>query len=174
MRGSEWRPSFVEKWLMVCVPVVASIGMLGLALRAAGTISGERERQTLDSLLTSDLEAKDILLGKLFGCFWGMRKVGIVLAVTLALGTLTGGVLPPFTALVLLALFAHAAFAVSLGMYCSLLSRTTLRATIATVSVLLVFTLGHWFVLLVVTTLCHVFGNPGLADNLAEFHAYGL
>jgi ABC-type transport system involved in multi-copper enzyme maturation permease subunit len=165
---------FVNEWLKICVSVVAGVGMIGLALRAAGAISSERERQTLDSLLTSDLTAKDILVGKVFGCIWGMRKVGIVLGVMLALGVLTGGILPPFLLLVLLALFAHAAFAVCLGMYCSLVSRTSLRATVATVSVLLAFTIGHWLVLLVVTTLCHVFGVPQLAANLRDFHLYGL
>ena len=35
-------------------------------------------------------------------------------------------------------------------------------------------TLGHWLVLLVVTTLCHLLGIQGVASGLADFHAHGL
>jgi hypothetical protein len=103
-----------------------------------------------------------------------MKNVGIVLTIMIAAGMLTGGVLPPFVPLLLLALGAQAAFAVSLGMYCSLVSKTTLRATVATVCVLLAVTLGHWLVLLVVTTLCHLVGRPEVASGLAAFHTHGL
>src|SRR5262249_27034257 len=43
---------------LVCVMLV------GIALRAAGSLSSERERQTLDSLLTTPLENRTILVAK--------------------------------------------------------------------------------------------------------------
>jgi ABC-type transport system involved in multi-copper enzyme maturation permease subunit len=148
--------------------------MLGLALRAAGVFTGERERQTMDSLLTSDLTDDEIISGKLRGCLWSMRNAGTILGVMLALGILTGGLFPLFLFGVAMALAAHAAFAVNLGMYCSLVSRSTMRATLATVSIFLAVTLGHWIVYLVVTTLCHMAGSPDMASTLGEFHLYGL
>lgn len=165
---------FANLWLRFCLPPVAVIGMLGLALRGAGAIASERDRQTLDSLLTSDLSTSEILSGKLRGCFWGMRSVGLVLAIMLGLGVLTGGLFPLFAVLLVLALAGHAAFAACLGLYCSLVSRTTLRATIATVSLLLAVVFGHWVVYLVVTTLCHFMGSPHLSSGLDTFHVHGL
>src|SRR6185369_16912582 len=107
-------------------------------------------------------------------CFWGMRRTGIILGLMIGAGMLTLGVLPQFVPLLLLAIAAQAAFAVSLGMYCSLVSKTTLRATVATVCSFLGITLGHFLVLLVVTTLCHLLGAPSVASGLWEFHWYGL
>ena len=74
--GEKGRPWFASTFLRYCVPAVAVVGMLGLALRGAGAFSGERERQTFDSLLTSDLTDREILDAKLQGCFWSMRSLG--------------------------------------------------------------------------------------------------
>ena len=111
-----------------------AVGMLGLALRAAGAFTGERERQTLDSLLTTDLTASEILTAKFRGCFHGLRGVRNALLTLLVVGLVTGAVFPAFALLALLALAVHGAFAVCLGLLCSLHSRTTLRATVATIT----------------------------------------
>jgi hypothetical protein len=54
------------------------------------------------------------------------------------------------------------------------MSKTTLRATIATISIFLAVTMGHWLLMLVLTTLCHIFGLPEAASHVAVFHTYGL
>jgi hypothetical protein len=171
---SEELPGFINLYVRVSVPVVATVGMLGLALRAAGSFTSERERQTLDSLLTTDLTAREILVAKLLGCIRGQRNVGRVLSLLLGVGLFTFALFPPVLLLAVLALAAHGLFAACLGMYCSLVSKTTLRATVATVVALLGVTLGHWLVFLVVAALCEVLGVPWSAQSLAAFHAYGL
>jgi ABC-type transport system involved in multi-copper enzyme maturation permease subunit len=46
---------------------------LSIALRAAVAITSERERSTWDGLLTSPLEAREIVLAKLCGSFYALR-----------------------------------------------------------------------------------------------------
>src|SRR5207253_7702589 len=51
----------VNQWVRSVGTVVASLVLLGIGIRAAGAVSGERDRQTLDSLLTSPVTTKEIL-----------------------------------------------------------------------------------------------------------------
>src|SRR5262249_58752120 len=53
---------------------VGTLLLIGVAVRAAGSITGERDRQTLDSLLTSPLDSNDILTGKWLGSMLSMRR----------------------------------------------------------------------------------------------------
>ncbi len=167
-------PGWSNDLMRYCVPGLATIGLLGMALRAAGTFSSEREKQTLDSLLTSDLTANEILLAKAWGCLWSMKTLGLVLAVMIGIGTITAGIFPPFVVLLVLALAAQSAFVIALGTYCSLVSKTTLRATVGTISVMLAVMLGHELVLLIEKTLCHIFSLPHLSATLDRFHTFGL
>src|SRR5262249_43186358 len=47
---------------------------LGIALRAAGSLSSERERRTLDSLLTTPLDNLTILGAKWLACLYSVRR----------------------------------------------------------------------------------------------------
>ena len=55
--------------------MVACLMLLSVAVRAAGSVSGERDRQTLDSLLTSPLEVTEILWGKWVGAILSPRWI---------------------------------------------------------------------------------------------------
>src|SRR5262249_46803625 len=81
----------VNKWVRAVGTLVASLVLLGVGLRAAGSVSGERERQTLDSLLTSPLLSQDILLAKWLGSIWSVRWAWLWLCAIWGLGVLTGG-----------------------------------------------------------------------------------
>ncbi len=48
--------------------------LLGVAIRAAGSVSGERARHTLDDLLATPLSNRDIIHGKWLGSIVGMRR----------------------------------------------------------------------------------------------------
>jgi hypothetical protein len=67
-----------------------------------------------------------------------------VLALLLAVGVLFGGVSLLGLPLLLVSVLAQGMFVVGLGMYCSLVCRSTFRATAMTVLVLLGVTVGHW------------------------------
>jgi ABC-type transport system involved in multi-copper enzyme maturation permease subunit len=123
---------------------LASLMVLGVAVRAAGAISGERDRQTMDTLLTTPIENGSIVWAKWWGSVLGVRKAGYCLLVLWAVGAATGGLFPVAVLLLLLALFVYLGFAASLGLWFSLRCRTTLRATIWTMVTLLAVGVGHW------------------------------
>src|SRR5205823_10268489 len=68
-------------WVRPVGTIVACLLLLGVAVRAAASVGGERDRQTLDSLLTSPLEAGSILYGKWIGSIvsvrWGWLWLGL-------------------------------------------------------------------------------------------------
>jgi ABC-type transport system involved in multi-copper enzyme maturation permease subunit len=123
---------------------LAMLMVLGVAVRGAGAISGERDRQTLDTLLTTPISNDSIIASKWWGSVLGVRKAGYFLLLLWLVGAVTGGLSPLAVPLLLLALFAYLAFAASLGLWFSLRCRTTLRATIWTLVTLLGVSFGHW------------------------------
>jgi hypothetical protein len=60
-------PHYRDRALTVYGLWVAVLGSLVVAVRCSGTITGERDRQTWDGLMTSPLTAHDIVRGKLRG-----------------------------------------------------------------------------------------------------------
>jgi ABC-type transport system involved in multi-copper enzyme maturation permease subunit len=109
---------------------LAALLWLGIALRAAGTLTSERERQTLDSLLTTPLENRAILFAKWLASVWCVRKAFWVLGPICLVGILTGGLHVLALPLIAAAWLTYAALAANVGLWFSLICRTTLRATI--------------------------------------------
>lgn len=111
--------------------IVAGFLLVLVGINAAGRFSREMERQTLDNLLT--LPDRDRLL---FSKWWASilfpRGFAWVLGWLLLVGLLSGGLhllaLPIFVG----AWFVYAAFFAGLGLYFSLRTRSTVRATIFT------------------------------------------
>jgi ABC-type Na+ efflux pump permease subunit len=122
----------VGYWSRNMGALVACLLLVGVAVRAAGSISGERERQTLDSLLSTPTSPTAILFAKwlgsiasvLWGWFWlaGIWEIGILW------GDLDVVSLP----LLFAAWFIYAGLLAVLGLWFSLTSRTTLHATMYT------------------------------------------
>jgi ABC-type Na+ efflux pump permease subunit len=123
---------------------VACLLLLGVAVRAAGSISGERERQTLDSLLSSPLSNQDILWGKWLGSITCGRKIWWYLAAVWLAAVFTSGLHPLALPLLVAAYTVYAVFLASLGTWFSLVSRNSLRATVWTVVTVLTCSLGPW------------------------------
>jgi ABC-type transport system involved in multi-copper enzyme maturation permease subunit len=124
--------------------VLACFLVLGAAVRAAGAISGERDRQTMDTLLTTPIDNPTIVFSKWWGSVLGVRKAGYFLLVLWLVGVGTGGLSIAAVPLLFVALFMYLSFAASLGLWFSLRCRTTLRASIWTMVTLLGVTCGHW------------------------------
>jgi hypothetical protein len=109
---------------------MGSLTLLGIVFTAVGTVSREREQQTLDSLLTLPIEREEILWAKWLGSiasvrrlFWGLLGVWLFALITFGLHPLA---LP----LLGLAWLAHAAFAASLGLWFSVTSPSKVQATL--------------------------------------------
>ena len=103
-------------------------GLLLLTARAAGSITSEKERDCWVSLISTPLEAGEIVKAKILGSLWSLRGLVPFLAVV----WLPALMLRPFyfwgIVFALLGLAILAAFTATLGVYCSLSSKNTLRA----------------------------------------------
>src|SRR5262249_50329501 len=144
--AERWRllSELFHPWVRVMGTLVASLMLVGVAVRAAGGISGERERQTLDGLLTSPLESHDILFGKWLGSLLGVRKAWGWLGLIWGVGILTGGLHPAPLMLAFVAWLVYASCLAGVGLWFSISCRTTLRATLYTLITILVASVGHW------------------------------
>jgi ABC-type transport system involved in multi-copper enzyme maturation permease subunit len=126
------------RWIGAAVNPVArtflSAGGVVLALvlgvRAASGVARERERQTLDALLTVPVSRAELLRAKLlapvFAVQWGL----FVLAASAAGSLILGGVHPIGWAVVVAQLAGFLVFAAAAGLYLSVACRTVTRATV--------------------------------------------
>jgi len=83
---AHWFVTILRGLLAVCAIYL----MLGVGLNLAGSVSREREQQTLDSLLSMPISRLEILRAKWFGAFYRQRRALIVVGLALAF-TLLGG-----------------------------------------------------------------------------------
>lgn len=134
-------------WARVVGTMVACLLLLGVAVRSAGGISGERDKQTLDSLLTSPLDSNDILLGKWLGGIASVRRGRLWLAAIYGLAVLAGGVNPVGMLLLVIGWLVYASFVSILGLWFSTTCRTTMRATASTLATTLFAFGGHLLIL---------------------------
>jgi ABC-type transport system involved in multi-copper enzyme maturation permease subunit len=104
--------------------------LLGIVFTAVGTVSREREQNTLDSLLTLPIDRTDILRAKLVGSILSVRRLGWGLAAIWGLALFTGGLHPFAVPLLVLTFLAHVFFAASLGLWFSVVSPNKVQATL--------------------------------------------
>ena len=117
----------------------------------AGSISGERERQTLDLMLTTCMTPVDIVLGKLEAALGTMFLMVVSSLPVLAMVFVYGGILFSDLALLLCCFFAAAVFMGSIGLCCSVLFKRTTAATVAAYAVTAVLTAGTYGINFLVT-----------------------
>jgi ABC-type transport system involved in multi-copper enzyme maturation permease subunit len=127
---------------------IATLMLLAVVVRAAGSIRGEREKNTFDDLLTTRLTNREILFGKWLGAVlsvrWAWLWLGSIWLVTL----LSGGVTPFALPLILVAWVVYAVVAAGIGLWFSIGARSSLRATVAALATALFAFGGHWLVTL--------------------------
>lgn len=126
------------RWIGAAVNPVArtflAAGGMALALmigvRAAGGVARERERQTLDSLLTVPAARAELLRAKLIAPVYAVRWGLIVLAATAVGALVVGGVHPVGWPVVAVQLAGFLAFSAAAGLWLSVACRTVTRATV--------------------------------------------
>jgi ABC-type transport system involved in multi-copper enzyme maturation permease subunit len=69
----DWYTDSIGSLIANSAATVGVLIQLSIVLRAAVAISSERERRTWDGLLTSPLEGREIVIGKLCGSFYALR-----------------------------------------------------------------------------------------------------
>jgi ABC-type transport system involved in multi-copper enzyme maturation permease subunit len=114
--------------------LVGSGGLLLIAARAAGSITSEKERDCWVPLISTPLEAREIILAKIAGNIWAARGIFLVLAIIWGLGAILD---PGFIVAIVFmmgSLMILAMYAGGLGVLYSLWCRTSMRAMAATLS----------------------------------------
>lgn len=129
----------IESYAYIVVMQFALIVLVAPAL-TAGSIAGERERQTLDLLLCTRVGSLSIVLGKLFSnvCFLALM---IATSLPMMAVTMFFGGINFFDALFMLAFLIVTAFACcTVGIVCSAVFKRTVTATV--MAYLAIFALG--------------------------------
>jgi ABC-type transport system involved in multi-copper enzyme maturation permease subunit len=149
--------SSANEYVRIVGTLVACVCSLGVAVRAAVAVRIERDKDTLDALLTSPLSAREILFGKWVGCLWSLRWPSAWLGSIYLVGLVTGGLSPLAIPLLAGAILVYSATLAMVGLWFSVFCSTTARATVATVFATLGLSVGHWLIWLC----CLPFGGPG-------------
>lgn len=133
-------------YVRVVGTIVACLTLLAVAVRAAGSISGERDKKTFDELLTTPLDGPSILFGKWLGCVLSARLAWLWLGFIWMLGAVTDGLQIAAVPLLIFAWLVYAGVFSLVGMWFSLVCKTTLRATVWTLLCTIGLGAGHWIV----------------------------
>jgi len=123
-------------WVRGASALIGSAMLVGVAVRAAGCVSGERDRQTLDGLLATPMHNRTILWEKWLGCIFSQRRPWLALAMVWTLGYFTGALHPLAMPYFVVAWLAYAGFVAGLGMWFSVANRATLKSVFGTLCTL--------------------------------------
>ncbi len=121
--------SLLHMYMLVAVFEAAIILFIVPAL-TAGSISGERERQTLDLLLCTRLRPVDIVIGKLMACLSTVFVLMVTSLPTLSLVYIYGGITPGDMAQLFLCLMVTTVFIGSISVFFSAIMGRTTTATV--------------------------------------------
>jgi ABC-type transport system involved in multi-copper enzyme maturation permease subunit len=168
----------INLWVRVVGTTVACLTLVGVAARAAGSVTGERDRQTLDGLLTSPLESAAIMSAKWLGSILSLRWAWAWLCLVWGIGVVTGGLDIVTLPWLVLACFVYASFLAALGLWFSVRSPTTLRATLGTLAMAALLSFGHWLTMFWAPRVTLAKGLRPTADSIVgsfrDFQLYGL
>jgi ABC-type transport system involved in multi-copper enzyme maturation permease subunit len=144
-----WHGEFymmMNGWTRTAGTFVACLTLLGVAVRASTTIRSEIDKDTFDALVTTPMSSHAILLAKFVGCIFSVRFGWLWLGSILALGTITEGIFVLALPMFLGAWVIYAVFFTMIGLWFSMVSHTTMRATVYTVLTSIGLSVGHWLI----------------------------
>jgi ABC-type transport system involved in multi-copper enzyme maturation permease subunit len=133
-------------WARIAGTGVACLTLLGVAVRASTTIRSEMDKDTFDALVTTPLPSNAILLAKFVGSLFSVRLGWFWLGSILGLALITGGLHVLALPLFLGAWMIYAVFFAMVGLWFSMVSRTTMRATVYTMLTTIGLSVGHWMI----------------------------
>src|SRR5207237_9490985 len=134
----------VRDWVRMVGMLGACLLMLTVAGRAATSLSNERDKETLDGLLTTPLSTNSILFAKWFGAVLSIRWGILILLMIYLVGVWLGAVALITVPLMVLAWFIYAAVVAMLGLWYSVVCSTSAGATVWTYLSTAGLAVGHW------------------------------
>jgi ABC-type transport system involved in multi-copper enzyme maturation permease subunit len=132
----------MSHWTRIVGAMVACLLLVGVAVRAASSISSERDRLTWDGLLTTPLGSSAILFAKWLGSLLSIRWGWLWLLTIWGLGSAEGGLHVLAVPVLLLAWTVYAGLLATIGLWFSLICQTSLRAIIWTLFTILAVVAG--------------------------------
>jgi ABC-type transport system involved in multi-copper enzyme maturation permease subunit len=134
----------LKKWIHLSNFVLCLPTLFWAAIRGSTTIAGERENQSLDTLLTTPLTTTSIMDSFCWSSIYSVRY--LLLAILLNLCLAAGlGIMDLRVAILQIVIWPiYVVFAAMLGLYISTISTTPTTAALRTVVVLGVFLFAHW------------------------------
>lgn len=152
--------------IFICLAVAEFVMiMLEIPAFTADAIAGERERQTLDILLTTSLKPIQIILGKLMSSLSSLFLLTVlslpVLGLTFAIGGIHFQDLLQLFLFILISMF----FIGSLGIFFSAALKRTSAATIASYAALLLITAGTMAILLLALWAASIYASNQQAQT---------
>lgn len=135
----------------------------------AGAISGEKERQTLDILLSTQMKPWQIVIGKLESCLCIVILLCTSSLPILSIVFVFGGIKMIDLLILIVLLVVEAIFIGTIGIFFSSIFKKTTTATVLTYATLLFVFLGSYLMVLA----CYMFAqskNIGIADAVTDIH----
>lgn len=160
----------MNAFVRVTGTIVGTLIFLAIAVRGAGAVSGERDRQSMDVLLTTPLTAGQIIWGKWWGCLLGMRWAWVWLGTLWLLGLAAGAVHPAMVVPFVLSTAVYASGFAWIGLFCSVAFRTTLRAAMAAIVLGVFCGGGYWLVILFCCAMPLSLSSAGPRDVFGPNH----
>jgi ABC-type transport system involved in multi-copper enzyme maturation permease subunit len=169
--GDPWHRLCQEMNIYVRIvgTAVACLLLLAVGVRAAGAVTTERDKQTLDELLTTPLESHNILVAKWLGSIlsvrWAMLWLGLIVFPALLIGALHILALP----LLAIVWLVYAGLFAAIGLLFSVRARTTLQAAMGTLLTTIFAGGGHWLLTLCCCMPVLFLGGPGSTPNEGRY-----
>jgi ABC-type transport system involved in multi-copper enzyme maturation permease subunit len=158
-------------WGRFCNVIVGSLTLLAIAVRASTAVSTERDKQTLDTLLTTPIDSTSILFGKWVGSILSLRFGILWLGLVWAVGIVTGGLHVVALPLVMASWLVYAAFLATLGLWYSVVCKTSLRATVLTILTTILVSIAHWLPWMCCGIMMARSGMETIAEHAWKFQA---
>jgi len=132
----------------------------------AGTISGERERKTLDLLITTLLPTRSLVLGKLTSALAYIVLLTLAALPIQSLALMFGGIILSEVIIGTLILLVTALIAGSMGIFVSSIMKSSIASTVLTYATILLTAMGLPIVLFVLLSFTGFVVDP-LMNNLS-------
>lgn len=163
----------IYSWVRHATNSMSCLMLLQVTVRAAGSISGERDRRTLEPLRTTLLNASEILFAKWLGSILSVRWTWCWLGAIWLTAYLLGGLAARAVPQLILAWLVFAGFQAILGLWFSTTSRSSQRAIFATLLTSVILWGSHWLFWLTFGPLFH-WSHHHHRHVVRFFQEYGL
>jgi ABC-2 type transport system permease protein len=140
----------------------------------AGVISGERERQTFDLLMTTLLKPREIILGKMGSALGFLLLLILAVAPLESMAFLFGGVAPEEILGSLVVLICAALLYGTIGIFWSSLMRSTAASTVLAYGTTLLLLAGLPFLWFVVMIIIEANNSGALSNNVPFVYFSGI